>query len=311
MPLNAEPLRTISDEDRATYERDGVVCLRQVFDPEWIDHLLPDARRIVIDKEPMGLLPTIPGRYMARTVPSFRRFVFESALGEAIGELLGSKEIRFFFDEIFAKEPNSTSETIWHTDRMGWPVVGKMVPSIWIPLTPISKANSLECVAGTQHDDKRYWLFSPNARQMIRPEDRHAHPDGAALKADPNNRFLTWDMDPGDILVVHPWTIHYSSGNPHDDWRIAISIRVFGDDITWKPRPDCVNLAGVSFDEMIEGERPQGPLFPLLWSADGRKDDDSQFPRGFATTWSPERERRGTVNEDAIFQKMRKAEAAE
>jgi hypothetical protein len=52
---------------------------------------------------------------------------------------------------------------------------------------------------------------------------------------------------------------------------------------------------------MIAGEKPAGPLFPLLWSADGRRDDDSQFPRGFATTWT--RERRTDVNEYALFQK--------
>jgi hypothetical protein len=62
-------------------------------------------------------------------------------------------------------------------------------------------------------------------------------------------------------------------------------VRVFGDDIRWAPRPDCVNLAGVSFDEMLDGERPEGPLFPLLWSADGRRDGDERVPRGFATRW--------------------------
>lgn len=310
MPLNRDPIRPISDQDRATYKADGVVCLRQVLDPDWISLLDEPARRIVIDKQDAGLLPHIPGRYMARTVPEFRKLIFDSAIGAAMGQLLESKEIRFFFDEIFAKEPRSTSETIWHTDRMGWPVEGKMVPSIWIPLTRVTKENSLEVVAGSHTQDVRYWLFSPNARQMIKPEDRASHPDGAKLKADPNNRFLTFDMAPGDLLVVHPWAIHYSSGNPLDDWRIALSVRVFGDDIRWQPRPDCVNLAGVSFDEMIPGEKPQGPLFPLLWSADGRRDDDSRFPRGFATSWSADQHRRDEVNEDAIFQAMRNKEAA-
>jgi hypothetical protein len=112
-------------------------------------------------------------------------------------------------------------------------------------------------------------------------------------------------MEPGDILVVHPWTLHYSHGNPTDDWRIAISVRVFGDDIRFAPRPDCVNLAGVSFDEMLEGERPEGPLFPLLYSEDGRRDDTTDFPRGFATRWK--RERRGDVNEYETFQKSLKS----
>jgi hypothetical protein len=299
MAFNRRPLRPVSPQDVDSYQRDGVVCLRQVLDRDWIDSLLPPARRILIDREDFGLLPSYPGRYMARRIAEFRRLVFESAVAEAAGIVMQSREIRFFFDEIFAKAPQSTEKTIWHNDRMGWPTIGTMVPSIWVPLTPITHRNSLECILGTHRDDQRYWLFSPNARQMIRPPDRLKHPDGEAMREDPNKVFKTWEMAPGDLLVIHPWTLHYSHGNPTDDWRIALSIRVFGDDIRWEPRPDCVNLAGISFDEMIAGDKPAGPLIPLLWSANGRHDNDSRYPRGFATTWS--RERRDGVNEYATF----------
>jgi hypothetical protein len=44
-------------------------------------------------------------------------------------------------------------------------------------------------------------------------------------------------------------------------------------------------MAGISFDEMIPGEKPQGVMTPLIWSEDGRKDDVSGYQRGFATTW--------------------------
>jgi hypothetical protein len=301
MPFNDRPLRAVSDDDIETYARDGVVCLRRVFDPAWIDSLLPVARRLLVDKEDFGLLPSYPGRYMSRRIPEFRRLVFESPIAEAAARTMRSSYARFFFDEIFAKGPRSTERTIWHTDRMGWPVTGKMVPSLWMPLTPIVEANSLEVIAGSQTQDVRYWLFSPNARQMIRPPDRASHPDCEPLRGDPSVRFLRWNMEPGDLLVVHPWALHYSHGNPTDDWRIAVSVRVFGDDIRFEPRPDCVNLAGVSLDEMIPGEVPSGPLFPLLWSEDGKRDGDAEFPRGFATAWT--RARRGEVNEYDTFNK--------
>lgn len=286
MAFNRSPLRAVTQDDIDTYARDGAVSLRQVFDKDWIDSLLHVAKEIKVGEKDFGLLPNIPNRYMSRMIPEFRRLAFESPLGEACGKVLQSKEIRFFFDEIFAKPPNSDRKTIWHCDRMGWPVAGKMVPSLWMPLTPITKANSLECVADSFTHDVPYWLFSPNARKMIQPEDRPTHPDIEPLRDDPNVTFLSWEMEPGDLLIIHPWELHYSGGNPTDDWRVAISTRVFGDDITWKPRPDCLNLAGVSWDEMIEGERPAGQLFPLIWSEDGRRDTGEDYPRGFATTWS-------------------------
>ena len=310
MPFNTQPLRPVSDEDVATYARDGVVCLRRVFDPEWLQSMEAPARQLLIEKQDFGLLPNNPGRYMARTIPQFRHFVFESPLGQAAAKVLGSSSARFFFDEIFAKKPQSDEKTIWHTDHMGWPVSpeSKMIPSLWIPLTPIIKINSLEVIAASQNHYNKYWLFSPNGKKMIRPDDRLPHPDGEAMRADPAyaGRFLTWDMAVGDMLVVHPRALHYSHGNPTDDWRIALSVRVFGDDVRWSPRPDCLNIAGVSFDEMVEGEAPGGDLFPLLWSADGQRDDDSRYPRGFATSWSAQR--RDDVNEYATFAKLRAAD---
>ncbi len=301
MPFNSSPLRAVSQDDIDTYARDGVVCLRNVFDPDWLKSIEGPARELLIDKRDFGLLPSNPGRYMARTMPEFRRFVFESPVAEAAARVMQSNEVRFFFDEIFAKKPQSDEKTIWHNDRMGWPVTGTMVPSLWIPLVPIVKANSLEVIAGTQTYDTRHWLFSPNAKQMIKPDDRPWHPDCEPLRDDPAyaGRFMTWDMAVGDMLVVHPWSLHYSHGNPTDDWRIAVSVRVFGDDIRWAPRPDCVNLAGVSWDELIPGDTPDGDLFPLLWSADGRRDDDSAYPRGFATRW--QKARNDEVNPYSAF----------
>ncbi|MGY8962714.1 MAG: phytanoyl-CoA dioxygenase family protein, partial [Rhodospirillales bacterium] len=241
-------------------------------------------------------------RYMSRIIPEFRRFIFDSPMGQAAAEVIGSKTARFFFEEIFAKPPRSDSKTLWHCDRMGWPVSGRMVPSLWIPLNTVSPENSLEVLAGSQSQDVPYWLFSPNARKMIKPDDRAPHPDEAKLRADPDAHFLNWEMDPGDMLVLHPWTLHYSSGNTSEDWRIAISARIFGDDIRWAPRPDCLNIAGVSFDEMVEGNPPAGALFPMLWSEDGKRDGDANYPNGFATTWKAQR--RDTVNEDALFSKL-------
>lgn len=302
MPFNKEPLRPITDKEREDYERDGVVCLREVFDPEWLDSLTPNARRIAIEGEDLGLLPSAPGRYMSRILPEYRRFVFESPMAQAAAQTIGSSRATFYFDEFFAKPPKSDSKTIWHCDRMGWPVSGDMIPSIWIPFHDVTSDNSLEVILGSHTQKVPYWLFSPNARKMIKPEDRVSHPDEVKLRADPNNTFKNWDMKKGDMLLLHPRVLHYSSGNSADTWRIAMSCRIFGDDVRWDPSPECLNLAGVSFDEMVPGEIPQGPCLPLVWSESGECDDDSEFPRRFSTLWG--KQRKDTVNDDALFQDL-------
>lgn len=106
MTVTTHPLTAITVDDVATYERDGVVCLRQVLDKDWLRSLKPWVERIAVRRENIGLLPTTWNRNMVRLIPEFRRFIFESPLGEAVGRLLGSSEIRFYYDEIFAKAPN-------------------------------------------------------------------------------------------------------------------------------------------------------------------------------------------------------------
>lgn len=284
--MNKHPLRDVTQEDIDTYHRDGVVCLRNVFDQDWIDLLTPPTRRVAVEGDYRGMLPTAPLRNPGRVFEEVRKFSFHSPLAEVAGKLMQSKEIRYFFEEFFAKSPQSKEQTIWHADRAGWPVSGQMVPSIWIPLTPIVHENCLQVLAESHKQDVMYWLFSPNARKMIQPDDRPNHPDGESLRGHPDARFLTWEMDPGDLLFVHPWALHYATGNPTDDWRMTISCRVFGDDIRWDPRPDCLNLPGIGFDEMIPGEKPMGANYPLLWSQDGRSDPIEAHPKGFSASWS-------------------------
>ncbi len=284
--MNRRPLRPISEDDIETYRRDGAVCLRKVFDRDWIDALLPIAEAMVIEKRDFGLLPHRPMNFMSRVIPAFRELAFNSPMGEVCGQTMQSKEVRFLFDQVFAKAARSEAKTVWHNDRSGWPVTGTMIPSFWMPLTPVVRANSLEVIAGSHSDDVVYWNLTANSRQMIKPPDRLNVPNGEEVRDNPLFNFLSWDMEPGDALLIHPWTLHYSSGNPTDDWRIAVSIRPLGDDVRWDPRPECVNMAGISFDEMIPGEKPQGAMVPLIWSEDGRKDDVSTYQRGFATSWT-------------------------
>lgn len=285
MAANATTDKELSVAEQ--YARDGVVCVREVFDADFIASLVPIAMDMRSNPQDYNLLPTITHpRFMARTDDQMRKLVFNSRLGEVAAEVLGSKQVRFFFDELFTKEPHCDRPTMWHNDRAGWPATGEMIPSIWIPLTPVTRETCLEGMAGSHAHDTLYWLFSPNGRKMIKPDDRPLHPNAEVLRGEDGIEILGWEMRPGDALFIHPWALHYAAGNPTENWRLAISIRVFGDDVRWDPRPECLNFAGVSFDEMVPGEKPAGDNFPLLWDDGPVSNPGSKYPRGYATTWS-------------------------
>jgi ectoine hydroxylase-related dioxygenase (phytanoyl-CoA dioxygenase family) len=72
-------------------------------------------------------------------------------------------------------------------------------------------------------------------------------------------------MEPGDVVVHHPLTVHGASGNrSQSQRRAAISVRYLGEDAVWDPRPATMPLPG-------QPSYPPGtPLtdeqrFPIVW----------------------------------------------
>jgi ectoine hydroxylase-related dioxygenase (phytanoyl-CoA dioxygenase family) len=285
LAMNRSPLRPVAAEDVETYARDGAVCLRDVFDQDWVSLLLAAAKAHIQKLEQAAnvgageRLEWALGRarkehkspalkHLWHDIPSFREYILRSPCAEVTAQVLRSRTLNFFYDELFYKPAGIATPTNWHTDQPGWPVDGFMTPSVWMPLTPVDAESGLEVIAGSHKAYKPYWNMTNNSVKMVKPADRFDYPDCEAMRSDPSVRFLSWTMKPGDLLIVHPCALHASRGKPGSEARVALSTRWFGEDIRWNPRPECVNTRGVSFDEMIAGERPSGPFFPLVWSAD-------------------------------------------
>ena len=190
MALNSRPLRDITQQDIDDYQRDGVVCLRQVLSRDWVDLLEPIAREVIIGKQDVGLLPTIPGRYMARRIAEYRRLVFESPIAEAAGKVMQSREIRFFFDEFFAKPPQSDAKTLWHCDRMG--IIQPAIP-LMIGASPFPNACLATISAGRRVLIASTWPASAltrcwSAKSRKARYSRCCGATTAAATATPNNR---------------------------------------------------------------------------------------------------------------------------
>lgn len=238
---------TLTKADVETYAADGAVCLRGVYDPQVVAQLLRAWDRVSADPLASGLIP--PGaehreigdraNIISRpsyAVGAFRDFIRASPAPALLGALLSAREIGFYWDTIFEKRPGSTFETSWHTDAGATAVLGNTMVNVWTPLTPVSRESSLEILAGSHTNDVLYWPRSPNGVNLERPPDRMWCPDYETARDDPTNRFISWDMEPGDILLLHLKTAHYSRGNPTPHRRVAYATWWYGDDVVWDPR---------------------------------------------------------------------------
>lgn len=266
--MNTRPLNPITQEHIETYRRDGVVVVRGMLDGEWIAKMQRAISDLSSAPEQYGLLGPSHGAmtsvcFMWRKAGAFRDFVLQSPIGEVVGRVIGANTIRVYHDHLFVKPPKSPKIMPWHCDETAWPVTGEMAPNIWTALSPVDGTNGrIEYVAGFhRHCIERGLKFG------FRPDQANGLcPDFEKQRNDPDFpfRIVAFDMEPGDAVIFHPHTPHFSRGNDSPDQaRIGLAVRVFGDDVRWYPAAYKAPIPGVG--EMPEGKAPDGELFPVIW----------------------------------------------
>jgi ectoine hydroxylase-related dioxygenase (phytanoyl-CoA dioxygenase family) len=266
-------LAKIRSNDVDAFERDGVVCLRGLFDQEWLDLL---ARGIARDIETPGRFfkdnspPGSAGRYLTDFwawlhIAEFREFAFESPAAAIAASLLRSPQALFLEDNWFLKEPGAETRTPWHQDIPYYDIEGRML-SIWMPLEPVTRDNGIEFVRGS-HRWRR--LFIPanfttgEATQDVRGTHYEVIPDVQADRGAYD--IFAWEMSPGDCIVFDGLTVHGAPGNPSGRTIRRMSTRWTHPDAIYRKR-------GLKYSDLISGHdladgallRDCKRLFPLL-----------------------------------------------
>jgi hypothetical protein len=104
--MNRHPLRDITAEEVETYQRDGIVCLRQLFDPEWITFL-----RDLVDEDmaaPSEMSKNVNQKgasglfffdtFVAHHLSGFMQAVLNGPGGEAAGRVMKADKAKLIFD---------------------------------------------------------------------------------------------------------------------------------------------------------------------------------------------------------------------
>lgn len=221
----------ISTQDIETFQRDGVICIKNALDDFWIKRMQTAVERNLLHgsrgingskKIERHIVMHDSGIWLKD--PDFRALVFESPLPTLAAQLLKSEKLNLLGDGFFAKKPEINSNIGWHNDQSYWPVQGWKCCKFWLPLDHVTKENGrLEYVKASH-------LWSQELRE---------HSDASlSFKPEPHE-IISWDMEPGDCLVHHFLTIHYSGSNTSSRVRRAVVINWAGDDVTFKNRPNA------------------------------------------------------------------------
>ncbi len=117
--MNRETIHPIDEAAIAQYNADGAVCIRGQFDRDWVGLMHDACVRMMTD--PKARMREVddsddPGYYfvsahMSRHDETFHRFVLDSPAAEIAARLMGLDEVRFFYDQIFIKDPGTLAPT--------------------------------------------------------------------------------------------------------------------------------------------------------------------------------------------------------
>ncbi len=257
------------------FQRDGAVRIPQLLGAGEIAELRAGIDLNLAQLSPRAKVassPDDPGRFVEdfcnwRENPHYRRVIFESALADTAGRLMQSRTVRLYHDHMLTKEPGTRQPTPWHQDQPYYNIEGRQNASFWIPVDPVSRASTLEFIAGSHRGP---WLMPRSfmdSQAKWFPEGTLADlPDIEAHRAD--FPILGWELEPGDAVCFHMLTLHAARGVEGSRRRRVFSVRFLGDDVThaprrWKTSPDFPGLA----DELPPGAPMNHPLFPELWRA--------------------------------------------
>lgn len=283
-PRSARLSREIRDEEIVAFYRDGAAVVRAVVEPEWIaamraavDRALERKGEFSFDHQARGK----PGRFrddlfVWRRDGDFEAFMRRSPMPELAARVLGSRTVTFFYDQLLVKEPGTTEATPWHQDLPYWPLRGSQILSIWVPFDRSTLANGVVQYLAGSHAWGRTFAPRPfGADRERRFEQRIAE---AGLETVPDvesrrdaYRILHWELEPGDVILHHPLTLHYAAGNATTDHRRrALSLRYVGEEAQWSDNPASF-LRSPEFASiqpllrLRDGEPLSGELFPRVW----------------------------------------------
>jgi ectoine hydroxylase-related dioxygenase (phytanoyl-CoA dioxygenase family) len=259
----------IGDKDIAAYQRDGVVCLRGIFNADWVEEL----RELIEEdmRNPSGMVKNInaegaSGMFFGDTFvchhhSGFHRAVYDSPAASVMASLFGADKVNLLFDQILVKEPNTSTPTLWHQDITYWPVAGEQVATLWLALDSVTReTGAVEYVRGSHLWNQRYLAVSFDPDQTYK-EDLPQVPDIEASRDDYD--IVCFELEPGDCTIHDARLLHGAPPNANQSARRRAYIqRWTGDDVTYNPRP---NLQRMLRDPGIEpGAALDSDLFPVV-----------------------------------------------
>jgi ectoine hydroxylase-related dioxygenase (phytanoyl-CoA dioxygenase family) len=265
-------IRTITEDEKRRFQQDGVVCLRGILSPGWVEVLREGIEQVLASPGPDG--KNVGGGegggrfayddFMWTFNDVFRRFQEDSPMPEWAATLLGSRKSYLACDVMFVKEPGTPNHTPWHHDQPYLWMDGQQVLSFWTPLDTVTyESGGLDWIRGSHRWGRWFKPKGFDPKNFVSYPDIYEDIPDIEAERDKYD-MVRFDVQPGDVIAHHLLTLHHSPGNSTGDRRRrAVAFRYAGDDVTFATRvmgPLPMYVPGLKAGEPIACDH-----FPQVW----------------------------------------------
>jgi ectoine hydroxylase-related dioxygenase (phytanoyl-CoA dioxygenase family) len=186
--------------------------------------------------------------------PFFEDYVRHPRIGEFARRLTRSPHVRLWHDQALVKYPKDSKATVWHQDKVYWPMQEAGALSCWMALDDVTVANG--CMSFLPGSHKLGPLDAVDLGNATPEGILKLLPGGERGHAAP----VSVEMPAGSCTFHNGLTLHYAGPNLTDRPRRAMVTIFMPAGTTYKTHPHLVGDRG----QLQPGEEFHGPLFPIV-----------------------------------------------
>ncbi len=204
--------------------------------------------------------------YNPDCLAGYREMLQTSPLPGLAAALWNAPDVWFMYEQIFLKEGGESRRTPWHQDSSYLAVGGEHLMVAWITFDAVDRENSLEFVKGS-HDGQLYngsrFELGDDTAPLYPTAELPKLPEIEAHRNDFD--IVSFAAKPGDVVFFHPRILHGGAATHVGQRRRTLTLRFFGTDALYEPRPGRAGPRIRGFHERMQPGAPfRDPTFLKL-----------------------------------------------